>query len=92
MSMRQNYKIFTGNVDSVVKACKFLSRTEYLYEIFARVKNINIGSYTSEKILLLRNEYGPVIRAAFYEIDNPLPEVKIGLKHYFFFVLKFILY
>lgn len=62
----------------MIKASKILPRDEYLYEIYARIKSIQIGNYHCEKIILIRNDYGPVIRGTFYEIDRQLPELQVG--------------
>lgn len=37
------------------------------------------GSYSYERVLLLRNESGPVLQAVYYEIDFDLsPEITVG--------------
>uniref|UniRef100_A0A1B0ETQ1 Uncharacterized protein n=2 Tax=Lutzomyia longipalpis TaxID=7200 RepID=A0A1B0ETQ1_LUTLO len=73
---RSSMKLMTGNLAQIMEIEKGRDpfADNYLYETYANLQKIKDGTYSCEKILLLRNERGPLLNALFYEIDRPLPD------------------
>ncbi|XP_055703193.1 uncharacterized protein LOC129801850 [Phlebotomus papatasi] len=66
-------QIITGNIAQIQKMNKELEGQNFLFETHAKLLLVKEGKYTCEKLILLRNESGPVLQGVFYEIDHKLP-------------------
>lgn len=56
-----------------------------------QILKIKKGKYECQYIILLRNSIGPVLQAFYYEIDQKLPSLEIGMLYLFYFYLLLLI-
>uniref|UniRef100_A0A1Q3F8E9 Uncharacterized protein n=1 Tax=Culex tarsalis TaxID=7177 RepID=A0A1Q3F8E9_CULTA len=74
----KKFRIITGSVEHILKLSRSAPEEAPLVELYANILSMKRGASGTERILLLRNQAGPVIQGVFFEIDFRMPEVAAG--------------